>query len=408
LRSPERTETFDVNIREEDEKGKPRLTVSFRLFHVAIMNAMDSTENDDVLYVLDPAKVLQGDIVLTTGDRWTSWTIRTVTRSPFSHAAICTRPDMLIEAQPTGITRALVSMTCSPTIGSLAVLRLKPGLSNVDTFGLSVADYAESFYGRAYSVKGALASPLPVKGPDSGSALFCSQLVVEAYRSVGVDLLPGVEPNKVVPGALINSVALSNVTDSAVRVVRRKDSELEYLTLLDGPAMGVPHDEMKMNRRVADRIRREMVRLNLTQADTLPHALWVLENLAGSGDSALAAELDHCCLQAFEAECFVDWYIDQDASLRASVEDLMKVKEFVERNQVPREQRLETARVLRLAIGERDSGDMRRATFEETQKRATSTSLKTFAVLADLYHRQWQTERHRRAVIQQVITALEA
>jgi hypothetical protein len=106
---------------------------------------MSGSENEDALYVLDPEKVLVGDIILTTGYRWTSWIIRTVTRCPFSHAAICTRRDMLIEAQPTGVTRALVSTTCSPTTAKLAVLRLRPGLSPVDKFGLQVADYAESF-----------------------------------------------------------------------------------------------------------------------------------------------------------------------------------------------------------------------------------------------------------------------
>ena len=368
---------------------------------------MTPSEDEDVLYVLDPEKVLVGDIVLTTGDRWTSWTIRTITRSPFSHAAICTRRDMLVEAQPTGVTRALVGATCSPTTENLAVLRLRPGLSPVDKFGLQVADYAESFYGRAYSVRGALASPFPGEGP-TGAALFCSQLVVEAYRSVGVDLLPGLEPNKVVPGALIGSEALVNVTESAVRVVRRADSVLEYLTLLDGPAMGIPHKEMDMNRRVAERVGREMKRLGLSVPDSLFHSLWMLEDVFHSGDSHRAAELDHCFLQAFAAEGFLVWYDAHDASLRACLEELTKVKEFVEREQVPREQRMETAVVLRQAIGERDSGEARRDTFEETQRRAALTNLETFKTLAELYYRQWQTELHRRAVLKQVIAALEA
>jgi len=312
---------------------------------------------------------------------------------------------MLVEAQPTGVTRALVSTTCSPTTENLAVLRLRPGLSPVDKFGLRVADYAESFYGRAYSLKGVLASPFPGEGP-AGAALFCSKLVAEAYRSVGVDLLPVLEPNKVVPGALVGSEALVNVTESAVRVVGGADSRLEYLTLLDGPAMGIPHQEMDMNRRVVERVGREMKRLGLPGPDSLFHALWMLEDVLRSGDSHRASELDHC-FQAFAAEGFLVWYAAHDASLRASLEELTKVKGYVTREHVPREQRLETAVVLRRALGERNSGEARRATFEETQNRAALTNLETFKTLAGLYYQQWQTELHRRAVVQQVIAALE-
>lgn len=366
------------------------------------------SDSDGALYALDAGKVLIGDVVLTTGDGCPSWVIRTVTQSPFSHAAICTRPDLLIEAQPTGITRALVSMTCSPSIQSLAVLRLKPGISRDESFGLSVADFAESFYGREYSVGGAITSPFPGKGPDSGSALFCSQLVVEAYRSVGVELLPGLEPNKVVPGDLIRSEVLQNVTESAVRMVRREDSEVEYLVLLDGPAMGIPHGEMEVNRRVVKRIGQCMERMGHSKPDSLPHAYWILEYVTRSDGTGRAAELDSCFLEAFSAEGFFEWYADQDARLRTSIDDLLKVKDFVQSHQTPRAQRVETSRVLRFVIGERDSDERRRETFEEMRKLAMSTRLETFRLLAGLYHRQWQTERHRRAALQQVIAVLES
>ena len=102
---------------------------------------------------------------------------------------------------------------------------------------------------------------------------------------MGVDLLPGLEPNKVVPGALVDSEALVNVTESAIRVVRRADSVLEYLTLLDGPAIGIPHEEMDMNRRVVERVGREMKRLGLSEPDSLFHALWMLEDVLRSEGS---------------------------------------------------------------------------------------------------------------------------
>ena len=224
---------------------------------------------------------------------------------------------------------------------------------------------------------------------------------------MGVDLLPGLEPNKVVPGALVDSEALVNVTESAIRVVRRADSVLEYLTLLDGPAIGIPHEEMDMNRRVVERVGREMKRLGLSEPDSLFHALWMLEDVLRSEGSHHAKELDHCFLQALAAEGFLVWYGVHDASLLESLEELTKLKEFVEREHVPREQRLETAVVLRQAIGERDAGEARRAAFEETQKRAASTKLETFKTLAELYYRQWQTVLHSRAVLQKIIAALE-
>lgn len=61
-------------------------------------------------------------------------------------------------------------------------------------YGLRVADYAESLYGRRYSRQGAVASHFSVIGGPEDGSVFCSQVIVYAYLECDVVLIPGKDP----------------------------------------------------------------------------------------------------------------------------------------------------------------------------------------------------------------------
>src|SRR5436190_15309920 len=122
-----------------------------------------SQETEDVIFALQPGTIRIDDIVLTSDFGAIPLGIRRFTRSDFSHAALCTRPDMLFEAVREGVMRRSVLGTLAPCQEWIRVLRPKKALAP-NQHGLRVADYAEALYGRAYSRRGATASRFSLLG----------------------------------------------------------------------------------------------------------------------------------------------------------------------------------------------------------------------------------------------------
>lgn len=123
-------------------------------------NNRAASADDGTIYSLIPDEVYVGDVVLSAGSGIISWGIRKSTGSEFSHAALCTRPGMLLEAVAHGVMRRSVLATYVSRRKWIKVLRPNFSVVDQDT-GRSLAHCAEALYGRGYSGRGAVASRFP-------------------------------------------------------------------------------------------------------------------------------------------------------------------------------------------------------------------------------------------------------
>jgi hypothetical protein len=207
------------------------------------------------IYALIPKRVLVDDIILISGKGILAAGIRAGTSSDFSHVAICTRPQMLLEAtRKAGVKRSSVLGTYATKAKWIKVLRPNNPLPPNEC-GYGVSDYAERLYGRQYSVFGAIASRFaPLRSPDDGRE-FCSRVIAQAYSDYGINLVPGVAPAKIFPAMLEHSPELHDVTTTCVQELDSiKDSAL-YDQCISISATILVDSDMQMNNRVFKSIR---------------------------------------------------------------------------------------------------------------------------------------------------------
>jgi hypothetical protein len=187
------------------------------------------------LWVFDRAKLHNGDVVLELGDGLTSWAISKADGSPFSHALIWA-----------GNTDFVESVGCGVRILSFErIIITDPNrwllLRQADReIGKRAALAARQMVTKYYNMAGALTSVTEAWGATNEQQLFCSELVAQAYRDAGVDLIPGCQPHKVTPKLLLQSSALSPVDlpllecdpRSRERAVKFLDRDTAYETSL--------------------------------------------------------------------------------------------------------------------------------------------------------------------------------
>jgi hypothetical protein len=186
-----------------------------------------------IFYVFDPDAVLPGDILLTSTPSVKSKLIRKATKSEFSHAAICIDYGHFIEAIGSGVCRFAIKGVGVRNRANVRLLRMDRSLPNSIAISRFAAGMAHEDLQRGYSVVGALGVVLPTKADEA--ALFCSQLVVEAYdkamkaNGLFAPLVPTKQLNKIAPGHLIQSPYLVDVTDQALRSVTSVEGPHWYL-----------------------------------------------------------------------------------------------------------------------------------------------------------------------------------
>lgn len=197
-----------------------------------------------------PAASLQpGDIILTSGPGLVSASIQLFTLAPVSHAAIYVGNGIVVEAvRPEVQVRHLDELLAE---GSVAVVLRYPGLSSGQA--LAITDYALRKAGTGFNFLGVtLHMPfsvtrkvceLPLVPPAvrdacirsfgmmnylaaSESRLFCSQLVLEAYRQAGVPITDA-DPRLISPADILH-MREGDVPSVRIRQSLRYIGHLKY------------------------------------------------------------------------------------------------------------------------------------------------------------------------------------
>jgi len=152
------------------------------------------------LWTLDPAALRDGDVILEFGGSIKSAIISAFDGGPYSHALIWVGNNDVVESVGGGVRnlsfeRVLIE---DPALWTL--------LHQPDrTLGQRAALAARRLVSKHYNTKGAFRSLGPGAGVSDPGAVFCSELVAQAYLDAGVEVVPGLPPQKVTPRALLHS-----------------------------------------------------------------------------------------------------------------------------------------------------------------------------------------------------------
>lgn len=230
-----------------------------------------SAAKQEAAYVFESARLLPGDIVLSTVPAdLLSRTIRVATWSAFSHAAICSEPGLLVEARGLGVARVSVGRLAVRELSTLRVLRLRAdSVQGAARIAATAADYAEATVLSRYWHWGAVTALLRHVPVESRSQFFCSHLVAEAYRAAGLELLPGCAPTKTVPGAFLESSHLADVTASVTRLEERH-AFTAWEKIEDGLTPSIHESEVTVCHRIVDRMREHFATCGVTPPATFP------------------------------------------------------------------------------------------------------------------------------------------
>ena len=275
-----------------------------------------SKKSEDIIFALQPGSIEIDDIILTSDFGTIPFGIRKFTKSDFSHAALCTKPAMLLEAVRDGVLRRSVIGTFAPRLEWIRILRPKKPLP-VNAQGLRVRDYAESLYGRAYTCRGAIASLFPILGPAEDGSVFCSQVIAQAFLDYCVSLLLGKIPSQIYPGKLLDSHELMDVTADCVRTLGSVSNPNLYKEIVDTASQELLGTEMQMNRQAFEAIRKEL-------GDTVPEHVHLLTDLSSWLSAEFSFEAvkksDGVILNILEREGMFEWYAKFSANVQGVAE----------------------------------------------------------------------------------------
>jgi len=165
------------------------------------------------LYQLDAEKLRPGDVIVEAGDGMISKLIKFFDSGRFSHVSVYVGMNALMEADE-GVRIILASRVITETPDKFTVLRhpshphglVGAGWTELANNLMFCALHPEA--NKPYSWLGVLATKLPLlKGKEN--SFFCSQLVCEGYRRVGVPLFqPKRSPEKTTPNMFVSDECL--------------------------------------------------------------------------------------------------------------------------------------------------------------------------------------------------------
>ena len=191
------------------------------------------------LYLLDPAGLLAGDILLESGTGFTSAAIRYVDGGNFSHALMWLGGNQLIEAVDCGArlisyTRVIIE---NPT--SWKLLRFT---GDAATAAKAAAE-ARNLAHKRYDTIGAISTTRwRIRSRPDVTMLFCSQLVAESYSRAGIALVEGAEPHKVSPAMLEKCARLTALAVPLTEIASDKLGEAVAVLKRDKVYSGSPMD----------------------------------------------------------------------------------------------------------------------------------------------------------------------
>jgi hypothetical protein len=172
------------------------------------------------MWILNRYELCPGDVVLESGGGPFSRAIQHWTKSRFTHALIWIGNSQFVEAVPMGAISISFNLVTFPHPDAVVVLR-HPG----PAVGSLAAEQARNLAHKPYNRGDVARFPIAkhFTSPARSTELFCSQLVVEAYRRAGVTLVQGLAPWRVDPGKLISDSTLVQVRPTPVMELAKEE-----------------------------------------------------------------------------------------------------------------------------------------------------------------------------------------
>ncbi len=162
--------------------------------------------------MIDPRRVQCGDIILSTRKSARGLAALLGAGGTYSHVAIALGAGLYAEAVGLGVRKRSIETMVGP---GLTVLRLDPDRHpDAAQIARAAAAKIDEYLLAEYWLNGAfvpLFSATPFK---ERSGLFCSHLVAQVYKEVGVEIVEGLCPAKTTPQAMVASGTVRDVSDS--------------------------------------------------------------------------------------------------------------------------------------------------------------------------------------------------
>lgn len=183
--------------------------------------------NEASCFILDPATLLPGDIILEKGNALTSKIISAADRGFYSHAILSIGNGEVAEAVGNGVIFIPAKRIVTRQPRNFGVYRLPSGQINEDQIKILVAtarNHAFSFY----DTSGALATKVPLLSsrPDRQ---FCSRFIAECYAAASIDIVPGKQPDKITPNDIARPPSRLICLDTLSHFIRLPISSPEDL-----------------------------------------------------------------------------------------------------------------------------------------------------------------------------------
>lgn len=176
-------------------------------------NTMDG---NDCMYILEVSKLKKGDIILTAEKTKTSIGIRISTLSDFSHAILYVGDHSYIHSDLNGVHSGNTQRLLFEKKDYATVLRCDLSDEKIE----ELCAYARTQIGKAYSVKEAVKTKLPLKKKKIDNRQFCSRLVAQAYDYANIPLVKNT--NYCSPKDLMDSDLTFEVLDSVREAIQEE------------------------------------------------------------------------------------------------------------------------------------------------------------------------------------------
>jgi hypothetical protein len=177
------------------------------------------------IYTLESHRVRPGDILLTRvpmsfDDQatWASHIIQKVTKSPYSHAALCIEPGLFIEAVGTSVARLVPARTAAHALDNIRVLRpRKDQIPQIAAVLRRVAEAGQKYLQQGFARRGMPSGKVSAFQDPRRAATFCAQLIARAYEDAGFQLIDGKKAEETVPGDFTHCAALQDITSEVTQ-----------------------------------------------------------------------------------------------------------------------------------------------------------------------------------------------
>lgn len=183
---------------------------------------------DDLKFILNFKEMMQpGDVILTASPTFSSFGIRKITKSEFSHA-ILYLGDSYMHSDLDGVHSGNPQRLLFKSPNHVKVLRLKKEYLNTQTIE-RICAFARAEHGKQYSKFEAAQSVFTPKLFNQQNRQFCSRLVAQSFENADIKIVK--DSNYCTP----HDIASSNYFDEVINVSRLASSEEIEFANSDNP-----------------------------------------------------------------------------------------------------------------------------------------------------------------------------